>query len=500
MPGKNDLITVNTPSFGKQRLRKHFLNMYLREAHAMFCLVLEAAGEEKCSFSWFCKQRPRNVLLVGNTPKDQCQCIVHENFKLKLAALGVKYEQSIWDELLCDTAPNSSCWMGVCDECKHGAKLKMTGCGDEVEYSQWKHVFVESKKGAKKGAKKSAQAKESTDAEKKAANKEMMRILEKKTVTRRVDAIAVEFREAFPDVAMHVNVKRIQASEFQADKGDHGVRRLQIDYAMAYTCEAQDEVQGKIFGRKSVNLFTAALTTWGVTTTYCICTDYQQKDKYCNAVILRHLYSSVFPKVEGLQREVIWSDGPSGEFKNRFSVHLLQELSRVHGIDFSWKFSARGHGKGVVDAVGGNVKSVVRKRVVAKNPLFRPSVQDAASFATVASRYCDRTQVVHISEEEIMEFKNANPFDSTKAVAGISNMHHVDVSEEGAMLWRNSQHKRHGSIPSVIAPLNKPFLDSQPAHPSGVDEPASVESASDESIEFSRDAQAGEGDESCIGA
>lgn len=106
-----------------------------------------------------------------------------------------------------------------------------------------------------------------------------------------MEEIAAEFREAFEHVALHVNAKRIQGSEFQADKDDHRIRRLQIDYAMAYSCEAQDEVQGKIFGRKSVNLFTAALTTRGVTTTYCICTDYQQKDKYCNAVLLRHLYS-----------------------------------------------------------------------------------------------------------------------------------------------------------------------------------------------------------------
>lgn len=180
MPGKDDLITVNTPSFGKQRMRKHFLNMYLREAHEIFCLVLEDAGEEKCSFSWFCKQRPRNVLLVGNTPKDQCQCIVHDNFKLKLAALGVKYEQSVWTELVCDTAPNSNCWMGVCHECKHGAKLKMIRCGkDEVEYSQWQHVLTEPKKAAKNAA----EPKESTEAEKQAASKrEMIQVLEKTTV------------------------------------------------------------------------------------------------------------------------------------------------------------------------------------------------------------------------------------------------------------------------------------------------------------------------------
>ena len=40
----------------------------------------------------------------------------------------------------------------------------------------------------------------------------------------------------------HVNIKRAQASAFQEDKADQESRVIQIDYAMSFQCEYQDEV------------------------------------------------------------------------------------------------------------------------------------------------------------------------------------------------------------------------------------------------------------------
>ena len=51
--------------------------------------------------------------------------------------------------------------------------------------------------------------------------------------------------------------------------------------------------------------------------------------------------------------EIIWSDGPTSEFKNRYMKTLLSMLSEKYNKPFTWKFSATSHGKGVVDGVGG---------------------------------------------------------------------------------------------------------------------------------------------------
>ena len=46
---------------------------------------------QKISFSKFCNLRPKNVLLLKNSPIDQCKCKLHENFRLKLKVLKIIY-------------------------------------------------------------------------------------------------------------------------------------------------------------------------------------------------------------------------------------------------------------------------------------------------------------------------------------------------------------------------------------------------------------------------
>ena len=164
----------------------------------------------------------------------------------------------------------------------------------------------------------------------------------------------------FKSVVIHVNTKRIQASEFQRDKEDPLKRTLQIDYGKAYQCMYQDEVQGALWSRQSVNLFTYALTHKCSTDTMLSCSDYTAKDKYSNRTFVEYLYEHVIQKDESVSDEIIWSDSPSSEFKNKYMVHLLQRLSSRFKKKFIWKFIATSHGKGVIDGIGSDVKSLVR--------------------------------------------------------------------------------------------------------------------------------------------
>ena len=76
----------------KRRERKSYLTMYLREAYAVFKETV--ADGECCSFSAFCKLRPKHVLLLVDTPKKQCKCQIHENFFMKLKAMGCSYDNN----------------------------------------------------------------------------------------------------------------------------------------------------------------------------------------------------------------------------------------------------------------------------------------------------------------------------------------------------------------------------------------------------------------------
>ena len=114
--------------------------------------------------------------------------------------------------------------------------------------------------------------------------------------------------------------------------------------------------------------------------------------------------------------------------------HILVMLSTKYSKEFVWKFSATSHGKGVVDGVGGNVKSIVRRKSMSKgsNHII---VQDSLSFAEAAKCLVPETTTVLISEDEVEKYVKSKPFEDVKKVDGISKMHVMSVTSGLAQLW-----------------------------------------------------------------
>ena len=112
---------------------------------------------------------------------------------------------------------------------------------------------------------------------------------------------------------------------------------LQLDFAMGYECEYQNEVQSALWSRSSVTLFTAAEVFHGQTKAYLICSDSRNKDKETILVFVEHLYDHHLLKDENMQgiEEIIWTDGPSSEFQNKCIVHLLRRLSEKYSKSFT---------------------------------------------------------------------------------------------------------------------------------------------------------------------
>lgn len=104
-PGMNDTM-VTWIDGKKTMLQKHYLTMFLRVTFSVF---KEEFPDNKIQFSSFCALRPKNVLLLKDTPLEQCKCITHENFILKLKCFKINYDSSYWNNILCDSALNSNC-------------------------------------------------------------------------------------------------------------------------------------------------------------------------------------------------------------------------------------------------------------------------------------------------------------------------------------------------------------------------------------------------------
>ena len=68
--------------------------------------------------------------------------------------------------------------------------------------------------------------------------------------------------------------------------------------------------------------------------------------------------------------------------------HMLDKFS----TKYNKRFSATSHGKGVIDGIGGNVKSFVQSQSMGKRK-DKIIVQDAKSFCQVASKAMNATEV-----------------------------------------------------------------------------------------------------------
>ena len=144
-----------------------------------------------------------------------------------------------------------------------------------------------------------------------------------------------------------MRIKQIQSTAFTEDKKRSDCHVLQCDFTMAYSYGYQNEFQSSLWSQKCINLFTAALCSKSqVCQPFLIITDSQDKGK-----------NSVFPFINDLtdyiQFEkggmlIIYTDGASSEFKNRYIVKLVSMLSKNFQCKVSWKYFATSHGKGVM--------------------------------------------------------------------------------------------------------------------------------------------------------
>ena len=125
----------------------------------------------------------------------------------------------------------------------------------------------------------------------------------------------------------------------------------------------QNETTGALWTQESVNLLCAVYHTSN-TEAFMYDTDYKGKDRFSTALLLESLCCNHILPDKDVAEEIIWSDGPSFEFKNQFVYLLAQKLSSNFMEKFSWKFSATSREKGVVDRVGGRVKSNIHAKVM----------------------------------------------------------------------------------------------------------------------------------------
>ena len=401
-PGLKEEMTIWEDG-KKHKLRKHYLVMYLREAYALF---RKTYSNVEVGFSKFASLRPVNVLLLKDQSPDQCKCRIHENFILKLKGAGIKYDEKFWPSMLCcnQDCLDSNCWKGTCESCQVGKLLALSQ--EDAKMVTWKEWGK--------------------------SESNRLSLLQKSGC---VGELKEMIYDEWPSFQEHVRIKRIQARSFEKDKSLPSTHVLQCDFAMSYSCEYQDEVQSALWCRNSVTLFTAALySKMAPCKSFLMVTNSQVKDKDTVYALLLKLVDSIdFKEGDNL---VIYSDGPSSEFKNRYMVRLVSILAKRYGCLVEWKYFATSHGKGVVDGIGGAAKSGVRRKVMSKRD-NADIVQCSTDFANVAKTCLENVTVIHVDKSEIHDsVQREKPWEDTKEAPRISKAHVIRCSTGSCELFQ----------------------------------------------------------------
>ena len=106
-------------------------------------------------------------------------------------------------------------------------------------------------------------------------------------------------------------------------------------------------------------------------------------------------------------------------------VRLLEVLAQKYKRNFTWKYFATIHGKGIVDGVGGRAKSIVRTAVMSKN----------------AKMLLQKTTDFHMSQMEIDDrIKVLKPWsEDPTPIPGIQKIHVIHHEFNGVTkLWKNA--------------------------------------------------------------
>ena len=108
-------------------------------------------------------------------------------------------------------------------------------------------------------------------------------------------------------------------------------------------------------------------------------TDYLSHNRYAVAVFLEHFIQK--HKENGISDFIFFSDGAVSQFKQKFT---LANMTLFKDVQISWNFFARSRGKGSVDGIGGTVKPMARRAIMAR----KLAITSSEDFVNFISKTC----------------------------------------------------------------------------------------------------------------
>lgn len=406
-PSKKDKVIVKEAnSCGireKVDIPKRYLLMTMREAYRVFT---EEYPEVGISFSRFCSYKPIEVDLFSKIPHNVCVCKYHENIRLIFCALNAYVQvPTVFREFLAEVTCSQDeklCMTHTCLKC--ATKIEKYNPKNFPELSQ--DIEISCEQWIMENGR-----------------------IDKVEMKWSIQECFAELCTQFVPFKQHAYVKRKQESFFIESKqnSDGKTVNMQLDYAQNYAFVLQDEVQSAHWAHNLCSIFTA----------YCwldkedeqgfaIVTDNLVHGKVSVYKFLDILIENVTNRSPIVEKINIFTDGASSQFKSKFIMAILHLYEVRYGIKIHWHYFASSHGKGVVDGIGGTVKSAVWRRAKAGK-----TMRCAKDFADTAAEACPKIRIIYVPTEEIEE-NEENLNDHWEDLRSVRNTHRIhSVQTEG---------------------------------------------------------------------
>ena len=395
-PGKNDIRTVRDEEGNKMKVSRRVMCYTVGEAHKIF---LQENPGISIGRTLFHEMRPKDVFLLSTKDQTMCACPIHENvqFMCDAAHLG-NAEGLVKDKLLCED-PTENCWQSRCNACpfKTGF-VSLLPTKENYNVKKWVKGELE------------------------ITNMSQNKFCE-------------EFKKALTSFIEHLFLKKQQSLALIRDKANlqSGMLLIHCDFAENYAIKYNVEpMECHWTHSPSVVIFTALTYHRGedgdlISNCFGVVSDCEQN----TTLEMANCIDTILIEVNNLginfgKKVIIWSDGATKHFKNRFAMSYMSMFESMYGSTAEWNFCESYHGKGPMDGVGGTMKNGVFKEVLKGHAL----VQNAFEFFLTAKQIHQSIHVLYRSKEDMEERRKQfdRVWSGVKSANGILSARRITAS------------------------------------------------------------------------
>lgn len=384
-PNKKDCIT-----YKKEKKLKRYLNDTLSNLHKQFLKRFN----QNISFPTFLKYKPFFVVYLKINARNTCACVKHLNMQLKLDKLKeLKIVESnnlseTMSRLTCNNERLEECMLGLCLDCKK-KRLHTLHYDPDLTTYYYKWSRTEEERINKKGEKYTFKA-----------------MTKKKITVTQGNLVSITNNEIDKFLNHLFNIhNQYQYNQNIKKNLDHETVVLHSDFSENYATKCHTEVQSLHYGgsRSLLTLHTNAY--------YVLCPESNTVDivKFCTiSEDVRHTAPAVFAHLKplfkkfqelGIKNLFIFTDGPTAQYRNKTVFALICIFAEKYGFKtVVWNFWESGHGKGIIDGLGGTLKLKADNKVaqgfdISNASTFINAVKDVKiDVSEIKSEHIDEVQ------------------------------------------------------------------------------------------------------------